>query len=532
MSCAIKRILQFDVAIQFSEVKILDENGVDITSSCMYGWSTDGVCWTNWVDYKSYLNIAKNIESDFYLRVLLFGGLSKVYVGGSSTECFNISFDCSNPFLENLCTENTFNPYSNLDCALLLQQQMADSVICMFGLPIYYFQIQPIQETKDYTFKEYILHNVSNVKQIKLMVPDGQLPSSKPGFNDFDFDWELDFECEIGKTEFARAFGDESYPKHEDFIYVPMMKRMWKVNSAYDEKNEGLLWRPTTWKLGLVKYQDNNSVDKGEFEDLIDGFLINKYDEVFANELLEQERETATTQFDSPRNAANALTNVYLQDAVRAGFDTSNITIQPFEINHGSSIVAKNIYNFPNGQGEITYQNKYCGDEGSICFILSTPDAIKTIQNQPIIKINHLEVGISGNTLTFGDAKLTLEKNQTYSIVARWSFGNYTVELNAYKHTTPENIPAYKIRPEMRKFDFENGISSSSIYNQDFTSKRRSLVHLYGGLYGITNFKLFDKYLDLNDLQKETIKYSTKNKHCVLSDLARPITDGLGYSVK
>ena len=42
-----------------------------------------------------------------------------------------------------------------------------------------------------------------------------------------------------------------------------MMKRMWEVNSAYDEKNTGLMWRSTTWKLQLVKYNDINISETG-----------------------------------------------------------------------------------------------------------------------------------------------------------------------------------------------------------------------------------------------------------------------------
>ena len=78
MSCVIKRILQFNEAIQFNYIKITDESGKDITNQCQYSWSTDSVCWTNWVDYNSYLSIAKNIESDFYLRVRLFGSFGNI----------------------------------------------------------------------------------------------------------------------------------------------------------------------------------------------------------------------------------------------------------------------------------------------------------------------------------------------------------------------------------------------------------------------------------------------------------------------
>jgi hypothetical protein len=131
----------------------------------------------------------------------------------------------------------------------------------MFGIPIYYFRVVPQVDTADYTFKEYVMHNVESVKQLKLMIPDGQMPSSKPIFSEMDFDWEVDWDVELGKSQFANAFGDEVFPKQRDLIYIPMMKRMWEVNSAYDEKNEGLMWRSTTWKLALVKYNEKSNIE-------------------------------------------------------------------------------------------------------------------------------------------------------------------------------------------------------------------------------------------------------------------------------
>ena len=193
MSCTIKRILQFNQAISYGPIRVFDGDGKDITITCMYSWSTDSVCWTNWAPYDTYKNVCQNIESDFYLRVLLFGSFSKISLNGLFTACYSITLDQTNQFLIDFCgTENLFNPYNNLDCALLVQQQMSDAIICMFGIPVYYFRIKPDVSTADYTFKEYVMHNVESVKQIQLMIQDGQMPSSKPNFTEWDFDWDVD----------------------------------------------------------------------------------------------------------------------------------------------------------------------------------------------------------------------------------------------------------------------------------------------------------------------------------------------------
>ena len=66
MNCAIKRILQFNTAVVYGPIVVHDINGNDVTNTCMYSWSNDGVCWTPWVNYIQYTQIAKNINTDFY----------------------------------------------------------------------------------------------------------------------------------------------------------------------------------------------------------------------------------------------------------------------------------------------------------------------------------------------------------------------------------------------------------------------------------------------------------------------------------
>ena len=131
--------------------------------------------------------------------------------------------------------------------------------------------------------------DVSDVKHIKLIINDNQMPSSKPEFNEFGLDWQNDWEVEISKVGFATAFGNKIQPTEGDLVYIPMMKRMWEVNSAYDEKNEGLMWRSTTWKLALVKYTESTNVDPSEYDNIIDSW-VQHYEDVFG-EIEKNEQE-------------------------------------------------------------------------------------------------------------------------------------------------------------------------------------------------------------------------------------------------
>ena len=551
--CPIKRIITFKEAVVYGPVKIIDNLDVDVTSECQFSWSTDGVCWTSWVSWLQYNTIAKNLESDYFLRILIFGGLNKVYYNGMLTNCYSICFDQSNAFLKDFCEgSNLLQPYTGLDCALELQQQMSDSVICMFGIPIYYLRVTPNPESVDYTFKEWTLHNVVDIKQMKLMIPDGTMPSSNPKLTDFDFDWEVDWETELSKSQFAKAFGDTAFPKQRDLVYVPLMKRLWEVNSAYDEKNEGLLWRPTTWKLALVKYNEKTNVDKGDFSDLIDGWLVNKYEDTFGEkESVEQERESGVNQLTTPRFAATNLYDIFMEDAIRKEYTKDDIIIQDKLYCHHNNITARNIYRFKNENGCITYQKPLCGNSGWISFIIETPISSPSIATKEILQFGEISINVKFDgdkfKLYWNGMATDLDPSSIYMIIIKWNGDNKTTDFIIYPYTH-QDLPVYLLKPDMYWWDFENPVtrlvgdfdqsfsndynnnSRNGKYDDDWTIEGPCQIHPWP--LAMTNIKYYRGWMSDEDILKECIKYTTNHEQCVINDLARPILDGHGYAVK
>ena len=532
MSCIIKRLLTLTVPIKYREVHIWDGER-DITDQCLYSWSTDSVCWTNFTTYKEYQRIAPNIESDFYLRVMLFAGFAGISLESELVDCYNICLWEENPYIQDLCAQaNAMDLYGNLDCALWMQQQMSDFVCCMIGIPCYYFRVLPDQDTADLTFKEYVLHNVTDVKYIKLVVEDGQMPSSRPQMTDFDFDWDVDWEVEVGKTMFAQAFGDTAFPKQRDFIYIPMMKRMWEVNSAYDEKQEGFMWRPTTWKLGLIKFNEKTNVDQGQFEDLIDNWLVNKYEDFHENELQEQERESGTIQTESPRFAATNLYNIFISDNIRQSITESEKThVIKRQYNQKANVVARNAYKFEKDDSILVYQKGWCGDSGMLSFIIETDRVVeKTIINLgPGLDVNTRPVP-DGCEIEFLGCKLIIGLNKAWQVIIRWNRDTFTIEMSACEYKCRYSVPVPK--PEMYIFDYENPINSVSSYNNDLSVTSMASMILSPAPYLITNIKLYSKYLAWGDAVKEVCKYTTNSPDCIINDLARPIEGEWGFAVR
>lgn len=538
MSCGLKRILQFKEAIKYQTIKLYNDSK-DITNECSYSWSTDGICWSNWTNIDTYNTICKYIETDFYLRVLITGGLNKVSLNDIYTNCYTICLDSSNAFLTDLCETNLFQPYQNLDCTLQLQQQLADSVVCMFGIPVFYFKVEPNKDTADYTFKEYFLQHVSDVKQIKLMITDGQMPSSNPKLTEFDFDWETDWETELSKTQFAKAFGDGAFPKIGDFLYIPMMKRMWSVNSAYDEKNEGLMWRSTTWKLALVKYTDATSFEPSEYDDIVDGW-IQRYEDTFREiEVKEQERLVGASSINSPSFAATNLYNIFMEDSVRKQYTKQDTTILDKTYNQKGITISRNLYKFKNENGCIVYQKNICGDSGTISFIIETPGNLQGKIERDILNFGNIQLNIGYNQSTnkfnikFGDLTNDLDPFKSYMVIIKWNKGTFNTELNVYEYKHREDIPVYKLKPEMYWFDFENPVCEiMGVYNNDYDIKEPMHCQIHTYPLNITNIKYYNMYLDKEDSIKESVKYTSQHKNCIINDLARHINSGYGYAVK
>jgi len=529
--CSIKRLLTITVPIHFREVHVWD-GSTDISKNCLYSWSTDSVCWTNFVSYDDYLRIAPNIESDFYLRIMLFAGFTQLSLDSEIINCYTICLWQENPYIESLCEQaNAIDLYGNLDCALYMQQQISDYIVCMIGIPCYYFRVLPDQDTSDLTFKEYVLHNVEEVKYIKLVVQEGEMPSSRPMMNDFDFDWDTDWEVEVGKSMFAQAFGDAAFPKQRDFIYIPMMKRMWEVNSAYDEKREGFMWRPTTWKLGLIKFNEKTNVNQGDFSEIIDSWMVNQYENFHNNELIEQERESGTIQTESPNYSATNLYNVFMSDNIRKSVtESEKANIISRQYNQKASVVARNAYNFKSKSSILTYQKGWCGDSGMLSFIIEAESAY---DKDVIILGPGISVSTSINdkntyNIIFLNCSIELEFKKAYQIIIRWSWSNFSIEMSACEYKCRYNVPVP--RPEMFIFDYVNPINTLSPYNDDLSISESSPMVLSPSPYLITNIKLYNRYFSWEDAVKEVCKYTTNHENCIINDLARPIEGEWGFS--
>lgn len=536
---SISRVITLKQPITYGSMK-LTINDDDVTSGCKWSWSTDSVTWSCWSDWVVFDRIAMAQDNDFYVRILFkYKDIPTVWINNVSvcSDCLTITIYDENPFLVDPCNILSgigFDLYTGWDCAMMMQQHLADMVVCMIGIPILYFKVDPNVDTKSYTFKEYVMHSVTDVKQIKMMIPDGQMPSSRPSIGEWDMDFETDWETELSKTQFSTAFGPTAFPKQRDFIWVPMQKRMYMVNTAYEEKNENLMWKAVTWKLALVKWQDQDNVSQDEFEDAIDNLIVNKYEDVFARGEMREGELTGERELAPPEHAATNLYPVEASDWVRSAVTPDKLYIIDKNTNHGNIIVGKHKYLFQRG-GRVRYQKKWCGDDGTLMLIVDTNTKYVDGREGKILSIGEWEMKYDSSIdgLIWGENKYELEPESTYIILIRWGRGTGSLDLNVYKQGCPKDMPANKMSPTMFKFDFENPIVSDSLPLDErlVWTGVPSEVDIYGNSLDVCGLKLYDEYISDANIS-EILKYNTSSPRCVINDQCRPLVGEHGYAVK
>ena len=542
-SCAPAQQVSLSLAINdLSAISIIGCDGQAYDTSCLsVSWSMDGVSWTCFVGYDKANKLLINSSTDYYVRYRVNGAVSDVKDGDDSVDySTSIASGLSLPSCGS--NSNAYNPYSLVTSALTLQQSLADSVACMVGIPIYYFKLKPNANSKDLTFKEYTLMNVDDVKQIKMVVNDGQMPSSKPEFSDFGLDWQTDWETEISKTMFATAFGDTAQPMEGDLVYVPMQKRMWMVNEAYEEKNGSLMWVNTTFRVSLVKYQEKGSVDLGDMQDTVDALVQTKYEDLFGDQ---EGLDSGTEAADSPLPLPDAAYNLYMSDATRKYVTCEGVQLIDYKTYTKATTITERAYKFVPAllqslDTKIVYQRKYCGDEGSFSLVIGIDgmmnyecDVLSLGNIQLHMKVNERRVVISvpqapSLTATMKNTEMSVEDN-TYFIYCRWSKKLNITELGIAQYTHADNLPIYKLQPVHYKFDLDNMTAHvADGWNIEMMQETKQDVVVKGFPGVISNIKVFDTYID--DLALLLQEYPT-HQHLLVNDAVRPIVDMNGTGI-
>ena len=211
---------------------------------------------------------------------------------GTIESCPQYCTECTDPSAMNgcanisvACDENLFDPYS-LQKPINLYKQISDLSTEMFGHKVKYYRVEADKRSRDVILMEYSLYNVKDNGEFKIMVPDNEMPSNEFKFDMYGMGFE-DFEIHITKTQFELAFGVNKNPNMRDYLYFPLMNRMYEVSSVAfaDEFN----MEHSYWRVMLRKYEERTSTIHTDtaIEQEVDN-LVTGLEEVFGEEIQDE----------------------------------------------------------------------------------------------------------------------------------------------------------------------------------------------------------------------------------------------------
>ena len=204
--------------------------------------------------------------------------------------------------------EATFRPYQ-VDSAVGIFKELSFHTNKIFGHEVVYFRTVPDSDSGDYIFKEWTLYKNVDRKCIKILVPDNNFPDNKPKFSEFGIDFEVPFEVHIDHRYFQSIFGNESEPRKRDFLYFPLINRMFEIQGSY--LHRGFMMAPTFWKIQLYKFNPNiDMLMRDEDRQYMDN-IITSAEELFAEEVkddikdatMPEQYETISRKYDITRGS-------------------------------------------------------------------------------------------------------------------------------------------------------------------------------------------------------------------------------------
>ena len=266
----IKRILGFTANIS-GETN-------DVYFDKEFRYSSDGILWS---DYKQLTNDNLSKINVYDGNIYLQYRFTQVGIGNLSInnislnveyanreqsvipECFwNNNVDNSSKIVFNTGSNNVFNPYA-LGQGVQMYNQLSALVSSMFGFCVLYFKTEANARTRDVVLKEYSIEKVVAKDNVKILIPDNQLPTRELQFNSMMLDMPVQFEVHVVKSEFQKVFGKDSHPDPHDYLYFAnYVNKMYMIDSVSDPDDFG--YAASYWRVSLVPYQEFSSV---QFED-------------------------------------------------------------------------------------------------------------------------------------------------------------------------------------------------------------------------------------------------------------------------
>tara|TARA_B110000902_G_scaffold145194_1_gene167447 strand:+ start:5695 stop:7644 length:1950 start_codon:yes stop_codon:yes gene_type:complete len=461
-------------------------------------------------------------------------------VDGTVVSCPQFCVECTDPFAMYGCAniiecvdDNLFNPY-DLNKSTNLYEQLVGMTSNIFGHDVQYFRTEPDARTEDVHLMEYSLHNVIDKKTVKVLVPDNEFPEESMTYDIFGMEF-AEFEIHITAAEFETVFGLGKSPRNKDYMYIPLINRMYEINSLSiaDEFNQ----TSSYWRCKLVKYQERSSVIKNQFEVDTDN-LTTGVEEIFGErQREEQEKVTNPQQFQT--------VSTFYRDGIR-GFIDSSLSIKDHDLKNRWTVVSKNYYDL----SKIDTQK--IALEYQVASKLKSSDNLATSLwfNPQLASTDTAEYVLFGDIAAIGGFKLyysntkfkvsangidhefthgvTLQKGEWYGLVFNINNKFFQISLSLYRLDPSNNTgTAAGSRPQDSNNNLIEEYTETIEAGQPLQWNSDANYHIRGNKTFMTNIRVFTNVIELEQHSNVLNQYVVRdNQLSILIDNAIP---SLGY---
>ena len=226
----------------------------------------------------------------------------------------------------------------------------------MYGLTVIWFHTSP--KATNHTLVNHFLKDVVSIKRININLPNNEIPQDRSVYTEWDIQLEGEFVTNVVDSLFKQAFGETEIPLQKDFMFFPLMNKMYRVSSV--QPKNGFMGKVGWWEVFFTKFEDDSSIDYN-FEELTNiPFLEDITENSFYDEDYEinvnEEQQTVTESYTNKAIDSTHYVDVKESEYFREFYDSR---VDIVSVNPDSNAFPVSMYNFSKVENRtiaLTYQ--------------------------------------------------------------------------------------------------------------------------------------------------------------------------------
>jgi len=375
-----------------------------------FRWSTNNLNYSDWITLTSInlKNLIIDSEKPFWIQYkyevafietgveLEFVSISLEVINGEGI-CSQIPLSANSDICDDggncvsgsLVIEDCDNgggewdPY-NIGRAIVNYKQISKLISDKFGFCVRYFRLNADDRSRDVILKEYSQYKGKEVKDLKILIPDNNLPKKEIQYTSMGMENSDLFEIHIVKSEFEQVFGEGNKPQMRDYIWWPKIDKIYEINAVAPGEEE-FMYESSFYRANLVIWSDRSDINYDDTPEMIEEIqsIATSQEELYGEEIKDEfKKVTKPLQYGTLQTGE--------KDFIRKEI-SRNLIIKEEKIKNNFTIISKNYYQLstiPNIVGTVyRHQNGIATNENKSFTFWLRPQIKKTYQQFVVTSI-------------------------------------------------------------------------------------------------------------------------------------------------